>query len=603
MTKFKKKWWMQDKDKVHTFVMEEMNSLDKEYHTQRLSQLMSYRHYANKYYQAALRGNYISQTISKQAGSNQNPMVINIIRNIVDTITGKITKGNTKVVVLPKKNDIMAEKKATSLEKWLSSEFKEKKVQEHLRDAFRHCAITGNGFLKIFFDPHKGENGEICVEPMLPTELFFPPDISLYGQPTSCFQIKAVDKYKLAALYPKYESQILSANMLDAKKHGKRLSYHDENEIITVYEAWRLKGPDEPQGRHCIVIDGVTLLDESYPYEDFPFVSLFYNKPPLGYWSVGVADLIRSIQIEINMLLVMISENQRLMSRPKWFVPKGAQIPPNMFTNRVDIVEYNASQTGGPPTMAVANSTPAEIYQHLDRLIETAYQVVGVSQMAATSQKDPALRSGVAIQSAMDIESERFIELQQMYENAKKDIALRFLDLAKKHYLPEDQRVLKAIEKDSFEEIAWNDLDIDDSNYAIDVQTGSSMPDTKAGKMQFVLDLVQLGLIQDQTQLLELLEFPSQEKVFETMLGDQKLAEEYILQLTDEEAEYVSPDAVENHAVILQKITAFYKSRRFSSLSEEVREKIRRHMEERILLIQAQAPVQLPPQGTPPGTA
>tara|TARA_R110002126_G_scaffold15876_2_gene64454 strand:- start:3961 stop:5838 length:1878 start_codon:yes stop_codon:yes gene_type:complete len=578
MNKYKSRWWMEDKP--HGAISIELKGLENVYNLQRTNQLRSIKHYGNRFYEAALSGNYVP-TSTKSKLKSKNPLVINLIKNICDTMVGKITKASSKIVVLPKKNDPKAEREAKALEKWITGQWKELNVNEEMRDAWRLATITGNGFLIPYFDPSKGDTGELCVEPILPTEIFYPPEASLYGKPQTAYRIKTMDKFQLAAMYPEYEAEILGAL-------GKKESYSNsaviEEDVVQVRESWRLAGPDLPEGKYALTIDGASLEVDDYPYDYFPWVQLSYLKPPVGVWSMGIAELIRSVQIELNMLMLTVSENQRLMGRPKWFVPVGSHVPAHMFTNRIDIVEYTPT-AGGAPTMQVGNPTPPEVYNQIDRLTQIAYQKVGLSIMSATSQKEPGLNSGVAIQSALDVESERFIELSQNFEEAKRQIALRLVDLAKRHYKKEDARILKVVEKDSFEAIAWNDLMTDDDNHMIDMQTSSSLPDTKAGKMQFALDLVQLGVISDPIQLADILEFPGQEKIYESVLGDRKLAKDYILRLTNEDEEYVSPDPLENHEIIYGVIAAYYKSQRFSNLSEEVKGNLRRHLEERLSII------------------
>ena len=136
----------------------------------------------------------------------------------------------------------------------------------------------------------------------------------------------------------------------------------------------------------------------------------------------------------------------------------------------------------------------------------------------------------------------------------------------------------------------WNKLDTGDTEYEIDIQASSSLPDSKGGKLSFVMDMAQLGIITDPAMMLELLEFPGQEQVFESILGDQHLAKEYIARLVDESAAYVAPEEVENHQIIIQKIVAYFKSKRFSNMSEKVKNKFRRHISERLQLIKAATP-------------
>jgi len=575
-------WWRTKKDPHHR-LLEDFRTIAQEYYPRQQNLLTCMRHYSHRYYQSALRGHYIS-SMHQVKNEQTNPIVVNVIRNAIDTVTGKITKNNPKLVVLPEKNDPVAETKAKALEKFLHAQFQGAGIYQRTRESFRHACITGTGIIKLYFDPHKGDDGEIVCETILPLEIYFPPQLSVYQNPPYMFQVRNVNKQQFAAMYPAHAKDILHApaNLTSQQRPKDTIRQEHFQETVEIVEAWYKASPELPNGRHVICMDSVTLLDEEYPETEFPFILIHYNHPPVGMWGIGIAEQLRGLQLELNKQYLHISNNQNLMGRPKWFVQKGSQIPQGAFTNGSGaIVEYAGNV---PPQMQVGNPTPPEVFQHADRIVQTSYQIIGLSQASATGQKPAGLNSGIAIQTQQDIESERFIELQQSYEHALRAIGKHMIKLAKKHYKPEDQRVVKALGKSSFELIEYNKLDTDDMKYELSIQTASSLPDTKAGRMQFALDLAQLGAFQqDPMLLLEILEVPGQEKLFDSLLNDRHLADEYIIRLNN--GEYVSPDPLENHKVIYQKMLAYYKSTRFYGMSPEVRDLYRQHLQERMMLM------------------
>lgn len=613
-------WWFEkDKDACHKAVMTEILRLSNEYNSHRENYFLSLRHYNNKYFTQAIKGSFAVSKGNTSANTSlakthqsqsANKLSFNMIRNAVDTLVGKITKNPLNISCLPLKYDPVSERGAQAVEKFVKGYLKDLDIHQVLRNQFRHAAIAGDGWIKIFYDPNKGESGDICIEPVLNCDILIPPEFGLYGKSPVAYQFKMVNKYEFAALFPEHEEMILQSGPIIGESKVLKKFFNqavqklEDNCMIEVVEAWYVKSPESPEGRHVIIVSNGMLVDETYPEEDLPLVPMYFNRPPVGIWGLGIAELGRGLQIELNAYLMSISENVRLCGKPKWFVAKGSMVAPHMLSNKIEIVEYNAGNGLPPPQLAVVNPFPAQVMEMVNWLYQKFYSQLGLSEMSATSQKPAGLNSGVAIQAAIDVESERFIELQQEFERVGKIIVNRIIYLAKRHFKSEDNRVVKALGRGSFEEIAWNSLKLDELKYHLDVQPMSNLPETRAGKIAFSMDMVNLGVVQDPSQVLEFMEIPGADKFFNTMLADKHLADEYIARLGDVNFEYPEPAIEENHQVMLKYIGNYYKTRRFNEDAEEVRERFKRHIAERSMIIEMMQPPAPPPAAPPaPGPA
>ena len=138
----------------------------------------------------------------------------------------------------------------------------------------RDACIFGTGFMKIYEN-----DGNIVGERVFPHEILIDDAEAIYGTPRQAFQRKQVNREVLIGLYPEKEKEILSATMERDGSSTMAIATH-----VTVIEAWHLPSSrDSEDGRHSIVIDSVTLLDEPYNRPYFPFVSLRWSDRGMGY--------------------------------------------------------------------------------------------------------------------------------------------------------------------------------------------------------------------------------------------------------------------------------------------------------------------------------
>ena len=119
-----------------------------------------------------------------------------------------------------------------------------------------------------------------------------------------------------------------------------------------------------------------------------------------------------------------------MMSTPKVFLDMSSKVISSHLNNDIGaIIKYQ----GNKPDFQVTQAVHPELFQHLDRLYNRAYEIAGISQLSAQSKKPGGLTSGIAITEYNDIESERFNIIGQRYENFYKNAARHIIRLAKNY--------------------------------------------------------------------------------------------------------------------------------------------------------------------------
>ena len=230
-------------------------------------------------------------------------------------------------------------------------------------------------------------------------------------------------------------------------------------DMVKVIESWRLpSGLDVNDGKHTISVSSGTLLDESYEKDYFPFVFFRWGIRPVGFFGQGLAEQLQGLQLEINKILRTIQVSMHLVSVPKLLVEVSSKIVSSHLNNRIGgVIKY----AGTPPAYAPLGSIPPDLFTHLDRLFARAYEIAGISQLAAQSLKPAGLDSGKALREFNDLETERFMSVAKRYEKVFMDAAEIIIDMGKDIYDRDGEFKVKAKDVKFVETIDSKDVNMD----------------------------------------------------------------------------------------------------------------------------------------------
>ena len=241
--------------------------------------------------------------------------------------------------------------------------------------------------------------------------------------------------------------------------------------------------------------------------KDIPFISLHYSNPLLSNTCTSVTDLLYGIQMEIDQLLQKIEDASKLNPALTFFVPEGSSIKSNQLDNRIgNIVSYRAtpSMTGSPVTVSTPAFIDPQYMSLLAQLKQDAYEMVGISQLSATSRKPTGLDSGKALQTMENIESDRF-------ETQLNQVIRTYVNLAKLYVSIQDPESTILPESLMREEISWKE--IQEAMKKMNIQFSgadalSKDPQTKLSQLQVLADA---GLL-PRSRIATLMEIPDLEQ-------------------------------------------------------------------------------------------
>lgn len=582
-------WWETEKERQHGPLLDTVKAILANNEIRNQANLRYARLYGNVDILGLSPGDYFKtgSSIPFQQGSR---LTFNVIKSMVDTVSAKIAKNKPRPVFLTNNGDWELQQKAKLMNQWVLGVLYETDAYKLGPIAFRDACIWGNGCIKIY--EHKGR---IKMERVFISELIVDQTESVYGKPQTMYQKKHVNRHVLLSMFKKDEKAV------QAIKHARNsaLNGTDANTVtdtVEVIEAWKLpSGKGEADGRHSITIENYCLFDEEYTRNRFPFVFFQWTEPVIGFYGIGLAEELIGIQLEINKLLRQIQLSHHLLSTPKVLLENGAQIVSSHINNEVGaIIKY----TGTPPQIASFQTVHPEIYQHLERLYQRAYEIAGVSLLSAGGKKPSGLDSGKALREYQDIESERFALQQQRYEQFFVDITSHCVELAReigKSYL------VKAPNKKVIEQIDFKEINLEESTYVLQCFPTNFLPSTPAGRLQSVQELLASGLISQEGGL-SLLDFPDLESEM-SLVNSPRDSIMLHLDKILMDGQYMPPEPYLN-LPMAQKLTHLvYLKSKVDGVPEEKLELLRRFMNEvQLLMGLAQAgaaPVEAPVPNAP----
>lgn len=583
-------WWLQPEDQKHGAMTGAV---------QFIRSNQAYR----KQHDLLFQSMYGGQTASgygfgyglRRSVVGSSKLSLNVCRNMVGAVVSKIaSKNKPKPSFLTEAGNFELRQKAENLEKFVSGVFYDSSVYPQLPQCFRDACVYGTSFLKVY-----AGDDRVCVDRVSPLEMVVDDLEGRYGDPANMYQRRYVDRLRLLAQWAPPEDtseraqhirRVLAARQPpdpDDAEYG----YQTAADTVLVTEGWHLgDGYERKGGRHVIAVQGCTLLDEEWD-GPFPFAVFRWSRAMEGYFGVGLVEELLGIQREINKLLQQIQRGHHLITG-HYLADTSSRINTAQLTNDLAaIVRFS----GSPPQYVAPSIIAPEVYNHLWQLYAKAFEITGISQLSAQGQKPAGLDSGVALRTYQDIQTERFLEVGQDYEEFVIEAARQVVRAAKR--IGGGYRVAAA-GKDSVDFIDWADIDITDDLYRIRVFPTSLLPNTPAGKVQFAQDMVKVGQF-SQEDAMELLDMPDTAALTKRKLAPRRLVERNLARIL-RTGEYVSPEPTDPHQTALQMATEAYAEARLDGVPEDRLELLRRYMADTQDFLASAAPPAPPPGAAPP---
>lgn len=394
----------------------------------------------------------------------------NVIASCIETLCSKIASQKVRPFFNTVNGTFKEMQIARQAQVFFDQLYEENNVGKVVTNAFRDACIFDKGIVKI------SDEG---ITNRLPWNVFIDPREKSYNQITY-----------IAEKLPKTPGRLLKL------KYGIAADY---NLDYTVYEYYDVI----EHIKAIYVVEMNKVITHKYEPEIIPYLSIHYSDPIKSNTSQSVVDQLYGIQMQIDEILAVMKDSIQMNPGMTLLVPRSSNIKTNMLSNRTgQIIQYDPipGQTASPVTWATNDIISAQFVQLLDKLKNDAYEVVGISQLSATSQKPEGLNSGVALSTMEDIESDRFETQLNNVIRLYVDIAKACLDI-----FPPDDNILP--EDLSRANIKWADIVEARNNMKIQFSAAQSLSKDPSEKLKQLTALAQAGVIPN-SHIATLMELP-----------------------------------------------------------------------------------------------
>ena len=394
----------------------------------------------------------------------------NIIASCIETLCSKIASQKVRPFFNTVNGTFKEMQIAKQAQIFFDMLYEENNVNEIITDAFRNACVFDKGIVKISDDG---------ITNRLPWNVFFDPREVTYNQITY-----------VAEKLPKTPGRILEL------KYGIKVN---RNLDYTVYEYY-----DVMEHIKAVYVQELNkVVTHEYKPNIIPYLEIHYTNPVKGDTSQSVVDQLYGIQTQIDELLAVMKDSIAVNPGMTLLVPRSSNIKTNMLSNRTgQIIQYDPipGQTTSPVTYATNDIISPQFVQLLDKLKNDAYEIVGISQLSATSQKPSGLNSGVALNTMEDIESSRFETQLNSVVRLYVDVAKACLDI----FPPEIDILPDDLNR---ENIKWADIVEARNNMKIQFSAAESLSKDPSEKLKQLVALSQAGVI-PQSHIATLMELP-----------------------------------------------------------------------------------------------
>ena len=458
-----------------------------------------------------------------------NKFIVNHLHDMTETRIAQLTRLKSSIDVLPA-NDEFEDRSAAKVVKYLVNHlWYINNIDEIRQKMLRNAFIFGESYCFIEWDKESGDLHPSFVKArdmgmsLLALDQQGNPQLDAEGNPITMDPNKPVKtgdvKYKIEVPWRVYlqrqknmedveycfrvsvePTETLKKDFPEAKQKLKStpnvkafdtdsLTEHLLEEETVVYEFWHKRTKHCPDGYYARFTKDCLLEFSKLRYsgDHLPFIRLTDLDIPEQLNGVSTYEMVKPIQTMHDNLSTMLAKNIYMMGHAKWVMPRGA-CKIESLGNDNTIVQY---QGPVPPQMLQTAPNPAEAYAFRNQLRDEMGQIYGI-QGVSRGQPPAGITAAVALQFLNEQEQERNHSIVIKHNNMVIDLAKKTIALAGDYYQPDDGRMLRIVGKNNKYSIRHFDQSALSKPYDIRVAAGSALPESKAGRIQRIVEIMQM---------------------------------------------------------------------------------------------------------------
>jgi len=446
-----------------------------------------------------------------------NKFIVNHLYDLTETKVSQMTKLKPAIEVLPSNEEWSDRASAKVVGLLIKHLWYINNIDYIVQQLHRSAKIFGEAYLFTLWNPDKGDlhpsyveardqglseiqnedgtvtkldkpimTGDVEYQIEVPWRVLLQRSVS-FEEVEYLFRIKVIPTEELKLDYPDKKNKINENEDLKVFDIENMDHKFIENHTA-VFEFYHRHTKYLNEGKLIRFTKDVILEETDLPYSHgkLPITRLTDLDVPDTLNGISRYETIGGIQRMYNNLSTLIAKNIYLTAHAKWMMPRGAA-KLEQLGNDNTIVQYQ-----GPiaPQLVQTNPNPVEVYtfrQQLKEEMQTIYGSHGVSR----GEIPKGITAASALQFLNELENDRASTDIAKHGFLIKDIAKMSISVAGDYYDMEDGRMLRVVGKDNQFLIRHFDASNLDKDYDIRVDNSTGLPESKAAKIQRIMEALQ----------------------------------------------------------------------------------------------------------------
>lgn len=464
--------------------------------------------------------------------------IVNRIRPTIRTELARVTSNRPSASVVPASSEDRDLFAAQAAEQVWQSEYDDKRLKNVFRRSMWWMTITGNGFVKNWWDETKQSTytlagnqdmlamGDTCHAHLTPFHLFVPNlrEEEIEEQPWVINVFAKPTEWAAKVYGEQYKSEVTSSDSIVSDDDLNLTSGNTQPDSVLVTEIWLKPGAHRmfPNGGYACFIGRkiVELFDEGmlYSHGQYPFIHFTHIPTGTFYADSVINDLILP-QKEYNRTRSQIIEYKNRLAKPALLAAEGSVDPAKITTEPGQIIMYRPGLPA--PTPMQLPNIPPFVQQELDIIIRDM-EDISAQHEASRGQTPGSVTAATAISYLQERDDALLTHTYDSIESGYEKWARQTLSHVVEFW--QYDRIVRSTGIDgSFDALLLKGSKIS-GNTDVRVEGGSSLPISKAARQAFIMDMMKMGFI-DPNRGLELMEIGGIQRLYEEIKVDERQAQ------------------------------------------------------------------------------
>jgi len=466
-------------------------------------------------------------------------IIVNRLRPYVRTILSKLAEDKAEMSVMPNSTESEDIQAARTADKVIDGLMYKMNWQQIVNDVRLWAVIANRAFFRVYWnDDEQGvvaydengatyDEGDLMIESVSPFNVrtdpsFFTRDkwrFLVYGDDMDASDLEKKYKLKSGTLKAKSEHEIegeLEYTMpddVDSIFSPKVSTTEIAGRLVRYMEFWTKK--------IWVFMAGSKVLDYgANDYKEIPFFGVEERLIPIESYEKSMPyneSLIKDaipLQREYNRQYSLISLALERASKIKIMNPAGSLLSKKQWTNDYGVFVDYSPMAGGTPFQAKLEPFPLEVNQYKADLSSEMERIMSLSPVSFGQLPERASHaSGALVNILLEQDDAVLTPLTMCINHAAARAWSLGLQLVQNNYVT--SRIVKLVGKSGSDDVVkFQGSDIK-GNTDVRVVTQAGLPKSKALRIEYIMKLREMGLLQDNKTVLGMLEFGNPEKLFQ----------------------------------------------------------------------------------------